>query len=305
MRIGFLGIGRMGEPMARSLVRAGHAVVVHNRTPERAAALADHGARVAADVADAVAGAELVITMLADDAAVEATVLGPGGVCDALARDAVHASMSTVGAALTARLAAAHAARAQGFVAAPVFGRPEAAAAAKLFVIAAGDPAVVARCEPAFAALGQQTFVVGDDPAAASVVKLAGNFLLQSAVQSMGEAFALAQSAGVHPERFLDVMTNTLFPAPVYRNYGAMIAAGSYEPPGFALELGLKDVRLALEAAEAASVPMPVASVVRDRFVEGVARGYGKLDMAALGRVAAEDAGQSGGDRREGRGDGG
>ena len=291
MRIGFVGTGRMGEPMARALLRAGHRVAVFNRTPARAAALAAEGARVATSAADAAGDAELVVTMLADDAAAEALVLGAGGVAEGLAAGAVHASMSTIGVALSRRLAALHAARGQRFVAAPVFGRPDAAAAATLFVVAAGDPGAVAAAAPAFDAMGQRTFVVGDDPAAAAVVKLAGNFLLQSAVESMAEAFALARKAGVEPARFLDVMTGTLFPAPVYRNYGGMIAEGRYEPPGFALALGLKDVGLALAAAAEAAVPMPVAAVVRDRLAAGVARGYGALDMAALGRVASDDAG--------------
>ena len=291
MRIGFVGTGRMGEPMARALLAAGHAVAVFNRTAARTEALAGEGARVASSAADAARGAELVVTMLADPAAVEALGLGADGAAVGLAAGAVHASMSTIGVALTGRLAAEHDARGQRFVAAPVFGRPDAAAASTLFVVAAGAAGAVAAAEPAFAAMGQRTFVVGDDPAAAAVVKLAGNFLLQSAVESMGEAFALARKAGVDPARFLEVMTGTLFPAPVYRNYGGMIAAGRYEPPGFALELGLKDVRLALAAAESAGVPMPVAAVVRDRLAIGVERGYGRLDMAALGRVAADDAG--------------
>lgn len=291
MRIGFVGVGRMGEPMARNLARAGHQVTAYNRTRARAERLGGDGVRVADSPAAAARDAEAVVTMLADDAAVEAVALGPGGLCDALPAGAPHVSMSTIGVALTRRLAAAHRERGQALVAAPVFGRPEAADAAKLFVVAAGEGAAVARCEPLFAAVGQQRFVVGDDPAAAAAVKLAGNCMLQAAVASMGEAFALARRCGVDPARFLEVLTGTVFTAPLYRAYGGMIAADRYEPPGFALALGLKDVRLALAAAGDAGVPMPVAGAVRDQLDAGARRGYGALDLAALGRVAADDAG--------------
>jgi 3-hydroxyisobutyrate dehydrogenase-like beta-hydroxyacid dehydrogenase len=266
-------------------------VRVWNRTRERAERLAADGARVSPTAGDAARDAEVVFTMLSDDAAVEGAVLGRDGVAEALPAGAVHVSMSTAGVALARRLAAEHAARGQGFVAAPVFGRPDAAAAAKLFVVAAGAADAVARCEPLFALMGQRTFVIGDDPAAAAVVKLTGNFMLQSAVASMGEAFAVARKAGIDPDRFLDVLTSTLFTAPLFKNYGGMIAADRFEPPGFALEQGLKDVRLALAAGEDAGVRMPLAEVVRDRLTEGVTRGYGPLDLAALGRVAADDAG--------------
>jgi 3-hydroxyisobutyrate dehydrogenase-like beta-hydroxyacid dehydrogenase len=291
MNVGFIGIGRMGEPMARNILRAGHQVAAYNRTSERAHRLAGDGARVAGSPADAAARAEVVVTMLADDAAVAGVVEGDDGLASALPAGATHVSMSTISVALARRLAALHAARGQQFVSAPVFGRPDAAAAAKLFVVAAGPAPAVAACDALFQAVGQRTFVVGEDAPAANVVKLAGNFMLQSAVESMSEAFALARKAGIEPDRFLDVLTNTLFTAPIYKAYGSMIAADRYEPPGFALGLALKDVRLALDAGKDAGVRMPVAEVLQARFETAIERGYRELDMAALGRVASEDAG--------------
>ena len=294
MRVGFVGLGRMGLPMARNLVRAGHEVAAYNRTRSRAEELAGDGARVADTPADAASGAEVVVTMLSDDAAVEAVALGPEGLLGALAPGAVHLGMSTVGVATSRRLAAEHAAAGQGYVAAPVFGRPEAAEGGKLWVVAAGAPEAVDRCEPVFEAVGQRMFRVGEEPEKASVVKLAGNFMLAGMIEALGEALALGRKHGVEPARLLEVLTSTLFNVPVYKNYGGMIAEGRYEPAGFALKLGLKDVRLVLDAADEAEVPMPLASLAHDHFLSGVARGWGELDWAGLGRVVAADAGLDG-----------
>lgn len=300
MRVGFVGLGRMGLPMARNLVRAGHEVAAYNRTRSRADALAEAGARVADTPADAAAGAEVVVTMLADDAAVEATTLGEGGILGALPPGALHLGMSTAGVALSRRLAAEHARAGQGYVAAPVFGRPEAAEGARLWIVAAGAPEAVDRCEPVFDAVGQGMFRVGEEPEKASVVKLAGNFMLAGMIEALGEAMALGRRHGVEAPKLLEVLTSTLFNLPVYRNYGAMIAEGRFEPAGFALKLGLKDVRLVLEAADEAAVPMPLASLAHDHFLSGVARGWGELDWAGMGRVIAANAGlepQAEGDR--------
>lgn len=291
MRVGFVGLGRMGLPMARNLVRAGHEVAAYNRTQSRADALAEAGARAADTPADAAAGAEVVVTMLSDDAAVEAVTLGEGGILGALPPGALHLGMSTVGVALSRRLAAEHGRAGQGYVAAPVFGRPEAAEGAKLWVVAAGAPEAVDRCEPVFDAVGQGMFRVGEEPEKASVVKLAGNFMLAGMIEALGEAMALGRRHGVEAPKLLEVLTSTLFNLPVYRNYGGMIAEGRYEPAGFALELGLKDVRLVLEAADEVAVPMPLASLAHDHFLSGVARGWGGLDWAGMGRVIAENAG--------------
>jgi 3-hydroxyisobutyrate dehydrogenase-like beta-hydroxyacid dehydrogenase len=290
MDVGFIGLGRMGTPMALNLLNAGHRVIVYNRTLGKAEALALKGAQVASRVADACRG-DVLITMLSDDAVVEDVVFGEGGALYALGRNAIHISMSTISVALSDRLAEAHAKAGQGYVAAPVFGRPEAAAAAKLFIIAAGAEAALARCQPLFDVLGQETFVVGVRPSMANVVKLSGNFLIASVLESLGEAFALVRKSGIDPQRYLGILTGTLFSAPVYRTYGTIIAAGSVPANGFKTSLALKDIRLALAAADARTVPMPVASLIRDHFIESVAQGEGNADWSGLARLAARRAG--------------
>jgi 3-hydroxyisobutyrate dehydrogenase-like beta-hydroxyacid dehydrogenase len=199
--------------------------------------------------------------------------------------------MSTISVALSNRLAEAHGKAGQGYVAAPVFGRPEAAAAAKLFVVAAGADATLGRCQPLFDAVGQETFVISAKPSDANLVKLSGNFLIASVLESLGEAFALVRKAGIDPTRYLNILTSSLFSAPVYRTYGPIIAEDKKPTGGFKMSLGLKDIRLALAAADAMTVPMPVASLVRDHFIEGVAQGEGDADWSGLARLAARRAG--------------
>jgi 3-hydroxyisobutyrate dehydrogenase-like beta-hydroxyacid dehydrogenase len=290
MDVGFIGLGNMGTPMVRNLLEAGHRVTVYNRTRSKAEALAREGAKVVDRIADVCRG-DALITMLADDAAVENVVFGEGGALSALSRKVVHISMSTISVALSDRLADAHGKAGQGYIAAPVFGRPEAAAAAKLFIIAGGADAPLNRCQPLFDALGQETFVIGAKPSAANLVKLSGNFLIASVLESLGEAFALVRKAGIDPQRYLKILTGTLFSAPVYRTYGPIIAEDKNPANGFKMSLGLKDVRLALEAADANIVPMPVASLVRDHFIEGIAQGEGDADWSGLARLAARRAG--------------
>jgi 3-hydroxyisobutyrate dehydrogenase-like beta-hydroxyacid dehydrogenase len=280
----------MGRPMAENILRAGHRLTVYNRTRKRAEAVAQAGATVASSPAE-VAAAEVVVTMLADDTAVEEVVFAQDGVAAAMPKGSIHISMSTISVALAERLFAAHNERGQCFISAPVFGRPEAAAAAKLFVVAAGSETSLIKANPIFEAVGQKTFHIGERPAMANAVKLTGNFMIASMIETLGEAFALVRKHGVPADVFIDVLTNSLFNAPVYRTYGGMIAAGKYEPVGFRLALGLKDVRLALEAAGEVAVPMPVASVVRDRFLSGVANGMADADWSTLARLAAESAG--------------
>jgi 3-hydroxyisobutyrate dehydrogenase-like beta-hydroxyacid dehydrogenase len=289
--IGFIGLGNMGRGMAANLVRAGFDVTVWNRTASRAADLVAAGAIAAAGPADA-SRAPVVITMVADDRALEEVVFA-GGLMDALPRDAVHVSMSTISVALADRLAAEHARHGTSFVSAPVFGRPDAAAAAKLFIVAAGPPAALDGCAPLFDAMGQRTFRFGDRPSAANIVKLSGNFLLASVIESLGEAFALTRKSGIDPAQYLELLTSTLFNAPVYKTYGGLIAAGQYRPAAFRLLLGLKDVSLALEAARAATVPMPVASVVRDHMIAGLAQGHEDADWSVVADVVARSAGLS------------
>ena len=290
MNLGFIGLGQMGAGIAANLITAGHEVTVYNRSIEKTEALVARGARAARVVADACRG-EVVMTMLADDGTLEQIVFDDGGVLATLPKGAVHVSLSTISVALCERLAAAHAAAAQRFVAAPVFGRPQAAAAAQLYIVAAGAADALATCQPLFDAIGQRTFTLGDSPPAAALVKIGGNFLIASAIEAMGEAMALVAKAGVDRNRFVEILTSTLFNAPVYRGYGALIAAQQFEPAGFAAPLGLKDVRLALAAGESLRVPLPLASLLRDRLIELLARGGEKQDWSAIARLAAEDAG--------------
>ncbi|MGA7262299.1 MAG: NAD(P)-dependent oxidoreductase [Stellaceae bacterium] len=290
MEVGFIGLGRMGQAMARNLLKAGHRVFVYNRTRSRAEELRDEGAEIADSPAGACKG-DIVITMLADDDAVEEIVLGSGGVIKALRENAIHLSMSTITVGSSEVLTEAHHAVGQHFVAAPVFGRPEAAAAAKLFIVAAGEAEPLGRCKPLFDDLGQKTFVVDQFPPKANLVKLSGNFLVASVIECLGEAFALTRKSGVDPARFLGILTGSLFAAPVYETYGELMLEERYQPPGFTMPLGLKDIRAVLEAAEAKNVPMPVASLLRDHFITGIARGEADLDWSALARLAAQDAG--------------
>jgi 3-hydroxyisobutyrate dehydrogenase-like beta-hydroxyacid dehydrogenase len=291
MRIGFIGLGRMGAGMAERLLAAGHQLAVYNRTAQRAERLRDRGAIVAETPEAAARGAEVVITMLADDAAVEHVVFAADGILGAMDNGAVHVSATTISVALSRRLTQAHAKAEQRYVAMPVFGRPDAAAAGKLYVVVAGPDDAVASVQPIFGAIGQRTYRMGTEPSAANLVKLSGNFLLMAAIESMAEAFALVRKSGVDIAAYKDLLTSSLFNAPVYHTYGDLMVGFKDEQAGFTVPLALKDVRLAIAAAESLRVPMPVASVVHDAFVAALARGYENRDQAVLGRLAAENAG--------------
>jgi len=290
MNVGFIGLGNMGRGIAENLLKAGHSLAVFNRTRAKAEALASKGARVGNTPAECSRG-DVVFTMLADDAALEWVSFGENGILSSLPAGAIHISLSTISVDLSARLAEAHARAGSVYVAAPVFGRPEAAAAAKLFVVAAGPAAALARCQPLFDSIGQRTYAVSDKPASANAIKLAGNFMLACAVESMGEAFALVRKHGIDPAQFLDLITSSVFSAPFYKAYGSLIASGTYTPAGFQLPLGLKDVKLAQAAAESVNVPLPLAGVVRDRMITALARGYQDSDWSVIAKVAAESAG--------------
>ena len=292
MKLGFIGLGRMGAAMAANLVRAGHDVIVFNRSPGKSGPLIELGAREAANLA-AACGGEAVVTMLADDDAASDIALGPGGLIDNLPKGAIHLSMSTISVALSERLAHAHARAGQRYVAAPVFGRPDMAAAAKLFIVAAGDPATIDACQTLFRAMGQKAFTIGTEPSAANLVKLSGNFLMASAIEALGEAVALIGKAGIDRHAYVDLLTSSIFNAPVYRIYGGLIAQGKFEPAAFAAPLGYKDIRLALAAAERLRVPMPLGSLLHDRFLRLLAQGGDHLDWSAIGRLSAEDAGDA------------
>lgn len=290
MNIGWIGLGSMGLPMARNAIKAGHTLTVYNRTRSRAAEMEALGARVAKTPAEA-ASAECVVTMLSDDEAVRGAVLGSGGLLAAMPRGSTHVCMATISVAFAQQLVEAHHAAGQFYVSAPVFGRPDAAAAAKLYMVAAGPHDVVARLDPLFSAIGQHTYSMGEDPTAANVVKLSGNFLIASLIECLGEAFALVRKYKVDPQQFFELITTSFFNAPIYKSYGSRIAQDNYEPVGFKVALGLKDVRLVLAAADTATVPMPTASLLRDRLLSSVAQGFGDADWASMARVIAENAG--------------
>jgi 3-hydroxyisobutyrate dehydrogenase-like beta-hydroxyacid dehydrogenase len=292
MRVGLIGLGHMGSGMAANLVRAGHDVTVYNRSLAKVEALIALGAKAAASVAEACRG-DAVITMLANDEAVESVVLGRDGILASLPAGALHVSSSTISVALSGRLSEEHARAGQRFVAAPVFGRPDVAAVGHLYVIAAGEPAAIETAAPLLDAIGRKTFVVSDTPKAANLVKLSGNFLIASMIESLGEALALVAKGGVDQQRYLEILTSSLFDVPLYKTYGGLIASGRFEPAGFAAPLGQKDIRLALAAADELHVPMPLASLLRDRFLTLLAHGGESLDWSAIGRLAAVDAGMA------------
>jgi 3-hydroxyisobutyrate dehydrogenase-like beta-hydroxyacid dehydrogenase len=289
MDVGFLGLGHMGKPIAANLLRAGHKLCVWNRSPGPARDLAALGARIATEPAAAAQG-EVLMSMLADDHACRSVFLD-AGVLDRATRGLIHVNLSTVSVALAAELARLHREHGLAYVAAPVFGRPEAAAAAKLNIVVAGEGAAIARIEPLLSAIGERTWPLAGAAELANVVKLAGNFMIASALETMGEAAALVKAHGVAAGDFLKVMTSTLFAAPVYQLYGRLIAERRYEPAGFSLALGFKDVRLALQAGEGANVALPFASVLRDHFLEAIAAGMAGQDWAALAEVSARHAG--------------
>jgi 3-hydroxyisobutyrate dehydrogenase-like beta-hydroxyacid dehydrogenase len=306
MNVGLIGLGNMGSGMAACLLKGGHAVTVYNRTRSKAQALVAQGARYAENVAGVCQG-DAVITMLADDGAVENIVFGDAGtvgrqgtgnkaigsgILGSLRKDAIHISSSTISVALSEKLAAAHVANGQRFVSAPVFGRPEAAAAAKLFVAVAGAPNAVEECKPLFEAIGQKTFNFGEKPSDANLIKISGNFLISSVIEALGEAMALVGKAKLDQHQYIDFLTSTLFNAPVYKTYGGLIADKKFEPAGFAASLGFKDNRLALAAAETLRVPLPLASLIYNRYLTLLAKGGEKLDWSAFAQLAAEDAGE-------------
>ena len=290
MKIAFIGLGNMGAPMARQLLKSGHAVTVWNRSHAKAEPLRADGAKVAESVAEAARDADIVLSMLADDHAVQSALVD-GGVLEALSKGATHISSSTISVELSQKLHEEHHRRGQHYIAAPVFGRPDAAEAGKLFVVAAGAKAAIERARPILEALGQRVFVVGDRPEMANVVKLSGNFLIASVIESLAEAVALTRKYGIDPHEYIEVLTNTLFAAPVYKTYGGLIADQKYKPAGFRMRLGLKDIRLAIAAAEGTDAPLPIASMIHDHMLSAIARGMDDWDWSATAKLAAENAG--------------
>jgi 3-hydroxyisobutyrate dehydrogenase-like beta-hydroxyacid dehydrogenase len=292
--IGFVGLGRMGAAMAAKLAATGRRVTAYVRRPDQVGKLEALGLRPATDLDDLLE-CTVVISMLPDDDAVREIVFGRkdigfDGLAAGLMPGAIHLSMSTISTAAASLLASEHARNGQGYVAAPVFGNPDAAKARQLFIVAAGVQADVERCQPILDSLGQRTFVIGADPGSANLVKLLGNMMSATALEMLAEVVAVVRKRGLDPQPFIDVMTATMFGGRAHRIYGDKIARQTYAP-GFVLPLVLKDVRLALAEAEKAGAPMPSVAVVRDRLITGIARGYGELDWTALGLIAAEEAG--------------
>ena len=291
--IGFVGLGRMGSAMAANLAAAGCRVIGYSRHPDRGTEIRALGLEPKFSIAD-LFDCDFVISMLPDDAAVREAVFGkPGekGLAVGLKTNAVHLSMSTISTAAAGEFAEEHEKHGQCYVSAPVFGNPDAAKARELFVIAAGAREPLERCRPLFDLLGQRTFVTGSDPESANLVKLVGNAMIAATFEMVGEAFALVRKRSLDPAAVLEILTSTMFDSRIHKLYGAKIVEQRFVPAGLVLPLALKDVRLALAEAEAANVPMPSVSVVRDRMITGLAHGYSEFDWSALGLIAAEAAG--------------
>lgn len=291
MKVGSLGLGRMGAAIAANILRAGHDLTVWNRSPGKTEPLVRDGAAMARTPREAAVGRDIALSMLADDAALESVLSGDDGLIAGLGANALHVSMSTIAVATADDVAGRHASRGQRYISAPVFGRPDAAAAAELFIVAGGDAAEIERARPLFEAIGQRVFHVGERPSAANLIKLCGNFAILAAIETMGEAMALAEKGGVRKAQLVEVLTGTLFDAPVYRKYGPILVNESFRPAGFAAPLGLKDMRLAAEAAEKSVTPMPLLSLLRDRLLETIAKEGVDIDWSAIGRTSARNAG--------------
>lgn len=288
MKIGFLGLGAMGQGMAANLVKAGHQVTVWNRTQQASTPLAAQGALVAATPADALKG-DIAMSILADDAAC-LSVFSEETLSQA-APGLVHACMATISVEAVRTMMAQHGRAGVRYVGAPVFGRSEVAAAGKLNIVASGAPVDLEKLQPAFDVVGAKTWVVGTDPVHAHTVKIAGNLMIATAIELLGETFALCEKSGVDPKAFADIMTSTIFAAPVFKNYAAIITGKAYDPPGFKLTLGLKDATLALAAGAGTNTPLPLASLIRDHYLEAIAHGDADKDWAALAEVSARKAG--------------
>jgi 3-hydroxyisobutyrate dehydrogenase-like beta-hydroxyacid dehydrogenase len=291
MRIGFIGLGNMGAAMAANLLRAGHEVAVWNRSAAKARPLIDAGATLAPTPREAAAGRTAVFSMIADDAAFQSILEGPDGILAGLDKGALHASMSTIAVATADRAAEAHRELGQRFICAPVFGRPEAAAAAALFIVTAGDPEAVEIASEPFKAIGRRVFSAGAKPSNASLVKLCGNFMILAAIESMGEAMALAEKGGVPKALLLEVLTGTLFDAPIFKNYGKILVEGRFRPAGFAAPLGLKDMRLAGQSADSLRVPLPLLSLLRDHLLQTIAVEGEDIDWSGIALTIAKNSG--------------
>jgi 3-hydroxyisobutyrate dehydrogenase-like beta-hydroxyacid dehydrogenase len=289
MQVGFIGVGRMGKAMARNLMKAGHRVLAWDVSQASLDEIKRDGAAVAGSAREAFAG-DAVISMLPNDAAMRATFIS-GGVLPAGGKAPIHVNMATASLACADELTTAHAAKGVPYLSACVYGRPEMAAERNLNILAAGDPEVIQKVQPLFDAIGKKTWQLGTDPRNSNIAKIAGNLMVACILEAMGEAAALARAHKMDPNTVLDVVVGSIFDVPIYRIYSKMIANGPFEPPGFDLMLGLKDAKLALEAGEAANVPLPFASVLRDNYLDAIAHGDAGKDWSAISRVTARRAG--------------
>jgi len=289
--IGFVGLGNMGHAIAENILKAGYDTHVYNRDGSKAKALVAAGAKQGMRPADVVEPGGVVMTMVAHDAALEDVTLGPDGILARLGPGGVHISMSTVSPATARKMTELHEQEGCTYIAAPVFGRPDAAAARRLWVCCAGATEAKERVQPLLKATGQGIFDFGDDPAMANVVKLCGNFLVVSAMEALAEALTLAEKHGIDRSAVAQFLTQTAFACPIYQNYGRMIAEKRYTPAGFQMVLGLKDVNLMLDTAEQAKMPLPLANLVHDHLLSGIAKGRGELDWSALAQIVGEAAG--------------
>jgi 3-hydroxyisobutyrate dehydrogenase-like beta-hydroxyacid dehydrogenase len=289
--VSLIGLGNMGLPLGMNLLESGYKLRVYNRTIDKAQPLVEKGAQLAQSAAAAINTNGIVITMVADDAALEDITLGQSGVAEKLGLGGIHVSMSTVSPATAEKLAEHHQRNGASYLACPVFGRPDAVAARKIWLCVSGNSDAKNRVKPILDQLGQGVFDFGETAGAANIVKLTGNFMIMSAVEAMAEAFTLAEKNGIDRARIADLFGQTLFNCPIYQNYGRMIAEKKYEPAGFKLTLGLKDITLALQTAQANQMPMPLASLLRDRLLASVAQGRGEIDWTGLAIKASDEAG--------------
>ena len=291
MNVGFIGLGRMGQGMARRILGSGHSLTVHDTVASQTADIVAAGATAAATVAEVCKDRDVVVTMLVEDAAVTDVALRPGGIRDSLPPGAIHLAMGTYGVGAVRTLAAAHGNARQFLVAAPVLGRPDLAASGQLGIVAAGPQDAVRRCQPLLNVIGRRTFHAGTPPEAATVIKLANNLVLGCAMVAMGEGFSLVRKYGVEPQVLYDVMTEGLFSAPAYKGYGKTMVDQTYDHVGSPITVGLKDANLIQAAADLARVPLPSFNVYRDRLLGAVAHGDGDKDQAALAREQARACG--------------
>jgi 3-hydroxyisobutyrate dehydrogenase-like beta-hydroxyacid dehydrogenase len=291
MKIGFLGLGAMGHAMARRLLDAGYEITVYNRTASKADDLVADGARFARTPADAATDAEIVFSMLFDDATTHAATFGEDGIATAMGRDTIHVCCSTLSLDQARRLRDGHAERGQAYVTANVLGRPPAAVAGELFVVVGGAEALRSRAAAALKAFGPRIFVVGDDPVQANLVKLSLNFMIMSTIEQMAEVFALNEKAGTDPRTVFEIMVGSFYNAPVHKNYGRLMVNRAYDYPGAPVTLGLKDTEMFLAAGHDYHVPLPYASIARDRFLAAIAAGDADRDFVVLMERVRQDAG--------------